>query len=179
MPDGHRIESGPKLLREFLGNVRVDQETVGCNAGLPGIAESSKDGAIDGRIQVGVFKHDVWSVAAQLQQGTDHTFGGHGHDLPSNAGGSRETDGAHGGMTDQGCGNFPCRAMYDVHNTGREAGVVQDLEQPGRGERCLFRDTSHHGAACSQHGSEFAGLDGHREIPRCEAQGHPDGFAAT
>ena len=160
-------------LDERLVQVLGHDEPLGGVAGLTGVVEPRVDGGFHGGVEVVGGQHDERVGTTELQHDLLEVPA---RDLGDGRAGSLRAGQRHAG--DAGIGDDRRRLVVggvDVHvGPGGEAGVVEDLLHGGRGLGALRGVFEQDGVADAQ---VRAGEPGHlvvREVPRHDAEQHPD-----
>ena len=73
--DLDRTHGGGEFGGELVGDARFGEESVGCGAGLGGVAHLGHHRPFDGGIEVGVVEDDERCVAAEFHHGLQDTVG--------------------------------------------------------------------------------------------------------
>ena len=141
------------------------------DAGLALVEEDPAERAARGRIQVGVGEHDVRALAAELERDALQPVDGGPDDLLAGGGLTGERDLAHARMPHQRRADVGA-ADHDVHDAGREPGLVHQLHQAKRRERRQLRRLDHDRASRRERRSELVADLEQREVPRGDRRDH-------
>ena len=123
---------------ELVRDAAVGDEPRARNADLPGIArEGAEDGAGHGVAVRHVGEHHLRALAAELQRHLLRAARGRRlHHRDAGAGGPRERELADVGVPGQRAARDPTRALHDVEDAGRHAGLCREFgeahEREGR-----------------------------------------------
>src|SRR3954469_3385732 len=165
---------GGKPLGESIVDAVLDEEAVGADAGLAGVAVLRSDGAFDGAVEVGVVEDDEGGVAAELHRDLLHRLRRLLHQLLAALGRAGEGDLLDVRVRGQLGAYLARRAGDDVDDPLRDAGLgaqhAPGKARIGRQRRRL----DHRGAAGGERRPELAGDHRGREVPRGDGGDDPD-----
>src|SRR5258708_519806 len=171
-----RSDGGGEFGGEGIVDAVLDEDAVGADAGLAGVAILGGDGAFDGGIEVGVFKNDEGGVAAEFERKLfDRSRTLRHQDFPDLRGAS-ERKLANDGIGSEFGADFFGGAGDDVEHAFGDASALGEFGEGQCGEGSLGGGLDDYGAAGSERGAGLAGDHGEREIPRGDAGDHADGL---
>ncbi len=161
-------------LGEVVQYVAVDVDPLHRVAALTVVGEPPAETLPRRQVEIGIPVHQVGRVAAQLEEDPPHTCRPQHRLTGFPAAG--EGDEAHRGVLDQRlCDLRPTR--HHVDEAGRQAGLVEDLRQPQRGEAGGRSRFDHHGVAGSHPRTQFVCHQVERGVERGDGGDHPDRLA--
>ena len=87
--DLDRHGAADELADEAVVDGALDEQARAGRADLAGAGEDADEGAVDGRLEVGVGEDDVGALAAELEADLLHVLGGPAHDVLADLDASR------------------------------------------------------------------------------------------
>ena len=131
----------------------------------------------DGRIEIGIFEHNIRRLAAELERDFLQVVGSGSHDQLAHFGRAGESDLVDIRMRGQrGAGRF-AEAGDDIHHTIWNARLLHQLAKPQRAERSLLRRFEHDRATSGQRRPQLPSRHQERKIPRDNLPDHSDRLA--
>ena len=91
--------------------------------------EDARDDAVRRRLEIGVGEHDVGRLAAQLQRHPREVRRGAAHHRPARRRAARERHLVHARVLDQRRARLAAEAGDHIHDTRREAGLLEQLQR--------------------------------------------------
>ncbi len=162
---------------ELVVDARLDVDPVRTDAGLAGVAELRGDDPVDGLVEVGVVEDDVRGVAPELERQPCDVPCRHLDQLLADLGGAGERDLAHARVAEERLPDHARASRGDeVHNPGRDAGVLDAAEDEGRRQGGLRGGLDDTRAAGGEGRAELARHHRRREVPGGDRGGHADGL---
>ena len=161
-----------------LDHVPGNQHAAAGGAFLAGVPEGAFSHPADGLIQVGVGIHQDGVLATHFRQHpfdmilATGGFSGLAVDRQADLHAAGEGYHRHLRMADQNRAHLLADPRQVMQHIRRDAGLMQDLDEPPGRHRCLFGRFEHHGTSGRQSGDGHAAGDGQREIPRRDDGGH-------
>ena len=155
--EAETLGSGHQALQHGVMQGPLDHQARAGRADLTGVGRQRLQRAGDGRLEIGIGEHDDRRLATELQRHGGHGLRGRRHHQAAGLERSGEGDMGDPGVAGQRRARRLAEAGNDVADTGRQAGLVQQLGQgQGRQRRLLGR---------LDHGRVAAG-ERRRESPR-------------
>ena len=150
------------------------------HADLALIHESAKSRGFDCLVQIGIFQHDEGRLAAQFQQHWLQMLCGLFGDDLADMGRAGEIDAADRRMGDKGRDDFRCVLRCignDIDHTGREASIVECLDDQVMNAGAGFGRTQNNRIAAGKCCRYGAHAENDRRIPRRHAKHHTNRLA--
>ncbi len=144
---------------------------------LPGVEEDRAGGAADHGVDVGIGQHDDGRLAAELERHALQSIGGGLVDCLSDERRARERNLVDAGMRHERGADVLAVAGENVHDARRKAGLDDEVAQPQRRQRRLFRRFQDARASGRQRGTELPRGHHERKIPRNDLRHDADGLA--
>ncbi len=134
-PSRMRSARRAQLVDEPVVDAVLDDQPAAGRADLAAVQERRGQRVVDRGLEVGVGEHDVRALAAELERDPLHVDGSRGHDrLPA-----RETSGERHEIDIEALGerlpDAVARPEHEVHDTLRDAGLVEEPDEMDRRER--------------------------------------------
>jgi dimethylglycine dehydrogenase len=180
-PGGIADPRAARQLDDAFDHLVVDlalhQQARAGKAGLPSRREDARHRAVDRALDVGIGKHDIGRLAAELER---HRFQASGHRaIDGKAAGlsAGERHLRNVGMRDQRHAGLRRKSRHRIHHAGREAGLGEQLrEGEGRGGGVLGRLDDHR-VARGKRRRQLPGQEQQRRVPRHNRHDHADRLA--
>ena len=154
--------------QKFLNDALVDKHTCPVRTDLTGGIEVSVDRARHGVVDIGVLENQDRGLAAQFHRDLLHLSGGGCGDLFAGRHRSGQRDLGDTGVGGQRRANI-AHSLHYVEQARGQPGLVQDLGNLERAERCRFRRLEDHRVSGGQGGRALPASDLCRVVPRTDA----------
>ena len=143
----------------------LDEQPAAGRAALAAVEVDGVEGALDGRVQVGVGEDDVGALAAELEGRPLERVGGGFLDDLGRIDVAGEGDLVDVGVRHQGRARRLAHAVDDVDHAGREARFPGQLGDPKGRQRRLLGGLHHDRVAAGQGRAPLPGEHQQREVP--------------
>ena len=159
------VHAGLEFAVEPIRDAFLHEETGSGAADLALIEPDCIDKPFDGRVDIGILKHDEGGFAAKLERQSLARPGGRRADLAANLGRAGEGDLVDAVMCDD---HFAHRAIagHDIHDPFGQAGLIADIGKQERGNRGLLGGFKDDRIAHGERWGDLPREHQEREIPR-------------
>ena len=137
------------------------------------VEEDALHDALDRLVERGVLEDDVGRLPAELERERDAAPGERRLDVLADSGGAGEGDLVDVGLAHERRAGHAV-ARHDRDHARRQLGLLEDLGEQQRGERCGLGRLQHRRVASGERRRQLPGGHQQREVPRHDLAGHAE-----